>query len=161
MKYSAKKAAEAVGKSVPTITRAIKSGKLSAQKNKSGGYSIDPSELFRVYPPVGNVTDNTLPPETPKKLTESAVVTPKVSSEIGLLKEQIKRIDEMNAREVTRLEEQIADLRRDRDKWHELADKQADTVKLLTHQQEKPLGNAEDPYRRFLGIPVIRKKTQA
>jgi len=56
MKYSAKKAAEAVGKSVPTITRATKSGKLSAEKTPGGGYSIDPSELFRVYPSVGNVT---------------------------------------------------------------------------------------------------------
>lgn len=161
MKYSAKKAAEAVGKSVPTITRAIKSGKLSAEKNKNGGYSIDPSELFRVYPAQGNVTDKVLPKETPKKDKNVTGVTPKLSSEISLLREQIQRIDEMNTREVSRLEEQIEDLRKDRDKWHDLADKQADTVKLLTHQQEKPPESAEDPYRRFLGIPVIRKRKGA
>lgn len=49
---SASKAAEAVGKSIPTITRAIKSGKLSATKLDGGGYEIDPAELFRVWPAV-------------------------------------------------------------------------------------------------------------
>ena len=157
MKYSAKKAAEAVGKSVPTITRAIKSGKLSAEKNKSGGYVIDPSELFRVYPTGGNVTPELLPSETPKGVTKKTDVTPKVSSEIKLLREQIQRIDEMNARERGHLEEQIEDLRKDRDKWHSLAEKQADTVKLLTHQHEE---GREEPIKRFLWIPYGNKKKQ-
>jgi len=42
-------AAKRVGKSKTTILRAIRSGKLSANKNEVGGYSIDPSELARVY----------------------------------------------------------------------------------------------------------------
>jgi hypothetical protein len=33
-----------------TLTRAIKSGRLSASRNEDGSYSIDPSELSRVYP---------------------------------------------------------------------------------------------------------------
>ena len=41
-----------VGKSTPTKTRAIKSGRISATKNEIGGYEINPSELFRVFPPV-------------------------------------------------------------------------------------------------------------
>ena len=49
MKFSANQAAEKTGKHVTTIIRAIKSGKLSADKNEDGSYSIDTSELFRVY----------------------------------------------------------------------------------------------------------------
>lgn len=49
---SAKQAAKETGKSTSTITRAIKTGKITAQKKSSGGYEITPSELFRVFPPV-------------------------------------------------------------------------------------------------------------
>jgi sugar diacid utilization regulator len=50
MKYTLSKAAAATGKNKATIQRAIKSGKISAIKNSSGTYEIDPSELHRVYP---------------------------------------------------------------------------------------------------------------
>ena len=49
MKFSANQAADETGKNISTITRAIKSGKLSAHKNEDGSYSIDAAELFRVY----------------------------------------------------------------------------------------------------------------
>lgn len=58
---SATQAAKAVGKSVPTITRAIKSGKLSAGRLDGGGYEIDPSELFRVWRAVTNSNSVTQP----------------------------------------------------------------------------------------------------
>jgi predicted site-specific integrase-resolvase len=50
MKLTLSKAAIATGKNKATIQRAIKSGKISATKNSSGTYEIDPSELHRVYP---------------------------------------------------------------------------------------------------------------
>lgn len=50
MQYSANQAAEATGKNVATITRAIKSGKLSAIKDASGAWRIDGAELSRVFP---------------------------------------------------------------------------------------------------------------
>ena len=50
MKYTLSRAATATGKNKATIQRAIKSGKISAAKNSSGAYEIDPSELHRVYP---------------------------------------------------------------------------------------------------------------
>jgi hypothetical protein len=50
MKYSLSQAATATGKNKATIQRAIKSGKISASKNSSGTYEIDPSELHRVFP---------------------------------------------------------------------------------------------------------------
>lgn len=99
MKLSAKQAAKEVGKSVPTITRAIKSGTISATKTDSGGYEIDPSELFRVFQPIksnkGNITSN-------DTSSIAKQVTPNVTSvlelEIKFLNESLierqKRIDD-------------------------------------------------------------------
>ncbi len=42
--------AKQAGISKATLSRAIKSGKISAKKNTRGGWDIDPAELFRVYP---------------------------------------------------------------------------------------------------------------
>lgn len=49
MKYTLSQAAAATGKNKATIQRAIKSGKISASKNTSGTYEIDPSELHRIF----------------------------------------------------------------------------------------------------------------
>lgn len=46
-------ASKHVGKSKPTISKAIKDGKLSATK-LNGVYQIDPSELSRVFPTQAN-----------------------------------------------------------------------------------------------------------
>lgn len=51
MKYSLSEAAKATGKNKTTIQRAIKNGKISANKGDGGSYEIDPSELHRVFPP--------------------------------------------------------------------------------------------------------------
>src|SRR5712691_8419967 len=40
-----------------TISRAIKSGKLSATRQENGGYAIDPAELFRVFAPASKDTE--------------------------------------------------------------------------------------------------------
>lgn len=64
---TAGEAAKLVGKSVPTITRAIKSGKLVAKPRKPKGWIIEPSELFRVFDAVtGETNDKSkmLQPET-------------------------------------------------------------------------------------------------
>lgn len=52
MYYSVKQAAEATGKTKPTILRAIQKGKISAKKDEHGEWEIDPAELHRVYEPV-------------------------------------------------------------------------------------------------------------
>lgn len=55
---TAGEAAKLVGKSVPTITRAIKSGKLSAKPRKPRGWIIEPSVLFSVFDPVMDQTNS-------------------------------------------------------------------------------------------------------
>ena len=69
MSYTLGDAAKAVGKSKTTLHRAIKSGKISAIKSEDGSYSIDPSELHRVFPPVTAVipTDTFLRNDTERQ----------------------------------------------------------------------------------------------
>jgi len=55
---TAREAAKLVGKSVPTITRAIKSGKLVAKPRKPRGWIIEPSELFRAFDAVTDETNS-------------------------------------------------------------------------------------------------------
>jgi len=54
---TAGEASKLVGKSVPTITRAIKSGKLSAKPRKPKGWIIETSELFRAFDAVTGETN--------------------------------------------------------------------------------------------------------
>lgn len=106
MKLSASQAAKKTGKSVPTITRAIKSGKLSAEKTKSGGYQIDAAELFRVFNAVTekpNASVTTLHSET-QDVTHAETPTSR------LLKERIEA-----------LEEALSDAKAERDEWRDQA----------------------------------------
>ena len=49
--YSVKQAAEATGKTKPTILRAIQANRIAARKDEHGRWQIDPAELDRVYRP--------------------------------------------------------------------------------------------------------------
>lgn len=72
MQYSAGQAAKAVGKNIATITRAIKSGKISATKDDAGAWRIDPAELHRVFP------------RTPQGLHDTAMQTHATPSQEGI-----------------------------------------------------------------------------
>lgn len=133
-KVSAAQAAKMVGKSVPTITRAIKKGKLSAEPNPDGGWLIDPSELARVW----NVTlleSNA----TPKMLGDETTMKP---SDVRVLEVELKA--ERTMRE--RLEAEIEDLKQQRDEW------QAQAKTLLISHQNKPQEAPKNARRGFLGI---------
>jgi hypothetical protein len=57
MQLSLGQAAKETGMDKSTISRAIKSGKLSATRKENGGYEIDPAELFRVFAPASKKTE--------------------------------------------------------------------------------------------------------
>jgi hypothetical protein len=57
MYLSLGQAAKETGMDKSTISRAIKSGKLSATRKENGGYEIDPAELFRVFAPASKETE--------------------------------------------------------------------------------------------------------
>jgi excisionase family DNA binding protein len=108
MSYTLSEAAKAVGKSKTTIHRAIKSGKISASKLDSGAYDIDPSELHRVFQ-IGTVERTT---RNDTKQHETAIGTADI---------RLEMLEKERERERQQLEETIADLREDRDKWRQQA----------------------------------------
>jgi len=136
---SAAQAAKRVGKSVPTITRAIKSGRLSADKLDGGGYAIDPSELFRVFDPVSSTVDKTpsmLRNETPQNNNALDV-------EVKMLREQIARMDGERDRERQQLTDQIDNLRT---QLQNQTDVHKTALAALTDQRE------QSKKRRFFGL---------
>lgn len=58
MPYTVAEAAKAIGKSKPTILRAIRRGQISANRDDAGAFRIDPAELHRVFPPVDHDADH-------------------------------------------------------------------------------------------------------
>jgi len=115
MAYTLGQAALAVGKSKATISKAIKSGKISADKQPNGSYKIEPSELHRVYPP----TLSTVEPER--------IETP--NSKMVNLRETIALEYELKA-----ARQRISDLEDDRDQWRQQANR------LLTHSEQAKRG---------------------
>ena len=107
MQYTAGQAAEATGKNIATITRAIKSGKISANKDASGAWRIDASELHRVYPlstqnrHKGEMQRDARPPQeqsSSKKVAlqeELALLRERVVAQTELLLEQSEQISEL------------------------------------------------------------------
>ena len=108
MSYTLSEAAKAVGKSKTTIHRAIKSGKISASKLDSGAYNIDPSELHRVFQ-IG----------TAERTTWNNME--KRETVVGTADIRLEMLEKERERERQQLEETIADLREDRDKWRQQA----------------------------------------
>lgn len=133
MKISANEAAKQTGKSVPTITRAIKSGKISAQKTGSGGYLIEPSELFRAFSPVTKPND-----ETPPKLGH---VTPyDTPRETQLLQDK-----------VSTLEAALADAKAERDEWRDQAKRLAMALPAPEPAEPERSGQKQGFWKRLFG----------
>ena len=112
MSYTLNEAAKATGKSKTTIHRALKSGKISAVKLDSGAYAIEPSELHRVFP--------LIPPERNEERSTRNDMDHS-SNDYGTLHIQLKTIEKERERERQQLQETIADLREDRDRWRQQA----------------------------------------
>lgn len=110
MAYSLREAARAVGRGKPAILKAIKAGRLSAEKDAHGQWRIDPAELHRVYP---------LVPETASEpVTGEREETP-----------ETKAIQ----RELEMLRETVTDLRGERDRLLEVIERQT-----LLLQDQRP-----------------------
>ena len=140
MKYTLGQAAKATGMNKMTISRAISAGRISAAKNEKGEYSIDPSELFRVYPPKTSIQPVTQPVAEGVKVTESD----------GLLQwiKELKIRLEAEQERVADHKRMIQEIQQDRDDWK----KQAQTL-LLAYRPEtpqKPLQAVSAPGDTFL-----------
>lgn len=127
---SLREAAQQAGTSKSTVLRAIQGGRLSATRTDDGGYSIDPAELFRVYPVKGSPdarqrsTHHSASQDAPlsapagtdeaSDATELRVRTMALEAELSALKAILDA-------EKRRGEE----LREDRDRWHAQAERLA------------------------------------
>jgi hypothetical protein len=89
MAYSLGQAAKAAGISKTSLHRAIKSGRVSAVKGENGSYEIEPSELHRVYPPVGGEDCSANPDVGQDGTEETATETALLGREVELLRERV------------------------------------------------------------------------
>lgn len=112
MKFSIGQAAIETGKPKSTISRAIKTGRLSATKN-GNRYDIDAAELFRVFPQ--NVAQ-------PQELndTQPSKSTNATDTEVRMLREMLDReretVDDLRTR-LTRAELLLTDQRSKPRRW--------------------------------------------
>ena len=121
---SLREAAQHAGTSKSTILRAVKAGRLSAVRTDDGGYSIDPAELFRVYPPESRATKldqsatrsegQDAPGSATNETTELRIRNAALEAELNALKEILTG-------ERRRAEE----IREDRERWHTQAERLA------------------------------------
>lgn len=109
MAYTLGEAAKASGKSKATISKAIKSGRLSAIKQDTGAFSIEAAELHRVYPKTVDGNQD----RTPRTVSQTLENTPS-------FRELQARFDAVQERLSDR-DAVIADLREDRDRWRQQA----------------------------------------
>lgn len=123
MSYTLGEAAKAVGKSKATLSKAIKNGKISAAKNADGSFSIEPSELHRVYPPTPSETVDDEQLEIPK-LTDA----------------NTKELIELRVK-LEAAHKRIEDLEEDREEWRKQANR------LLSHTPQPSL------WQRLFGKP--------
>ena len=84
-------AAKLVGKSKPTLSNALKTGRLSYVEKTKAGYKIDPAELMRVYGDTSQKTHN-------NHQSEAEIL--KIRNEMmeGRLSEAQKTIDDLRKR---------------------------------------------------------------
>ena len=101
-------AAAAAGVNRSTVLRAIKAGRISAQRDSNNGWEIDPAEFHRVFPP--------LPLPT---IASPQQDQQQIDGQVALLRNLVEQLrNDMEAREGDhRRREQ--DLRQDRDHWRD------------------------------------------
>ena len=111
MSYTLGEAAIACGKSKSTVSKAIKSGKISAEKNDHGTFEIEASELHRVYPPAP-IEQNTI-----ETVEYEQNATPKNISNIEVLQ---AKLDMANER-IEELKQDKDKLEIDKEQWRQQA----------------------------------------
>jgi len=137
MKLTLGQASKEAGISKPSLSAAIKKGRLSAYKNDAGTYEIDPAELFRVYPRKANTNmeanTNTLPLTNPRKLTEKG----DIGHVLGLLLVERDKLIVEKERAIERLEDEKDKIRDD------LQDQKEQTKRMTQLLEHKSSGGGE------------------
>ena len=123
-KVGAQRAAELTGKSKSTIQRSMNTGKISFDLDANGRRVIDVSELERAYglKQKGGSSSNSASVEQELQKASSMLEVERMQMRIKMLEEQLHMANE-----------QIADLKEQRDKWQ----KQATQVLITSQYSQK------------------------
>jgi excisionase family DNA binding protein len=139
MVYTLKQAAAVIGKSKPTVLRAIQAGKISAVRDETtGGWLIDPAELHRLYPPV-----------TAKMVHDAEMMNGVIHNETPLLRREVEILREERERERREAQTTIVDLRHRLDTATQQLGEALQQVRLLTDQRS-PASGPIPPRRSWL-----------
>jgi excisionase family DNA binding protein len=102
-------AAKHLGVSKPTLSKAIKTGKLSATRREDGSWAIDASELARYTEANGHRFRPATPETTPAETAATATLEAQIAG--------LREVAEL-------LRSQLADALSQRDRWQEAFDRQ-------------------------------------
>jgi len=111
MRYTLGQAAKATGLSKMTILRALKTGRISGNKDETGAYQLDPAEVHRVFPAVMAGDGNTL-------VSMGRSETPAIDVELRVAHARLEAV-------VASLKTMLEDVRIERDRWHAQAERLA------------------------------------
>lgn len=127
-KVGAQRAAELTGKSKSTIQRSMNNGKLSFELDNNGRRVIDVSELERVFG-LNQSQGSSESSGSQSAAVENELERAKSMLEMERLKMQIKMLED----KLHVAEQQIEDMKGQRDKWQ----KQADQVLITSQYSQK------------------------
>jgi excisionase family DNA binding protein len=158
---SLREAAKEAGTSKSTILRAVKAGRLSAVRTEDDGYSIDPAELFRVYPPEKRATQQDRLKKHGMGQGASAEAMADLRIQNGVLGAQLEALKDVLASERRRAEE----IREDRERWHSQAERLAliapkpAPVTKVVEPVSRPVGRFAWLKRGLTGVPANATST--
>ena len=139
--YTLGQAAKATGKTKTTISNAIKKGRLSAEKNDSGHYQIEVSELHRVFEPI-----QTKQPIDRQKVT---AVDPSLDPESLLDNRVIQQLLKAKDKEIELKEELINQVKSERDKIYGLITDQSEQASREVETLRERIEQAEAEKERI------------
>lgn len=142
MKLTLNQAAKECGRAKSTISKAIKTGKLSHEKGDRGAKLIDKSELFRVFPPTGR--EQTL---NPVANTKNEQENSALQAELDAIRDKLETANLERERERVLLTERIEELK------ETVAEQRADfrqTLAVLSDQRENMSPKASEKPRGVL-----------
>ena len=148
MSYTLGEAAKAAGFSKPTLSRAIKKGKLSAKRLDDGSYQIDASELERWKGDNGHRNGSVKRIATPSLISETASETPDSSAlqiEVATLREQLRAAEAVHGF----LEERVSDLQARAERAEAKEDKLLALIADLRPREPQPASTAPALRRGF------------
>ena len=145
MSYSVTSAAAAAGINKTTLLRAIKAGRISAQRDETGSWQIDAAELHRVFPLPTVATDHSAAAERDaitnalvSELCEIIVNLRAAATDYAAAAEREAKTDAL-------LRATIVDLRADRDHWRAAFEDAQRRLPPPTPHTSEPLPHATKP----------------